>query len=38
MKLRRQQQQRTQQLILHGNKIAHDDLKEYGHPYYLFLL
>ena len=35
IKLRRQQQQRTQQLILHGNKIVHDNLKEYSHPYSL---
>ena len=35
IKLRRQQQQRTQQLTLHGTIIIHDDLKEYGHPYSL---
>ena len=32
IKLRRQQQQRTQQLILHGNKIVYENVKEYGNP------
>ena len=34
IKLRRQQQ-RTQQLTLHGNKIVHENLKEFGRPYSL---
>ena len=34
IKLHRQQQ-RTQQLTLHGNKIVHENLKEYGRPYSL---
>ena len=33
IKLRRQQ--RTQQLALNGHKVVHEDLKEYGHPYYI---
>ena len=32
IKLRRHQQQRKQQLRLHGNKIELEDLKEYDYP------
>ena len=38
IQLRRHQQQRTQQLTLHGTKIVHNDLNEYGHPYSFSLL
>ena len=36
IKLRRQQQHR-QQLILHGHKVVHEELKGYMHPYSIFL-